>query len=287
MAESGTESIFVNFATRDELMTVPGIGPSIAVAIVELRASRGNMTPDFLNLLLRQRLPNDVMMRLDFSINEKYAYDADDFASKLQADAEQQTSATDEKQLDAASSDSAGRWPRDARSEVTFDQVMRPPPGDVKVKTPSGMIFPNIIQEHPRVDQPRPSPREPKVTHHPMIDQHRYMFRGDSDSDDEGHGGVPHTRRHRGPQFLNSLPKSLQYDGKSNWFAFKQKFTRYSQSCSWTADQWCLDSVCWCLVGKASDFCASLLERNPTIAYRQLLHMLEERFGGTARIRAG
>ena len=74
---------------------------------------------------------------------------------------------------------------------------------------------------------------------------------------------------------LRLLPKNLSYDGKTNWLAFKQKFTRYATACEWTSEE-CLNCLCWCLTDKAADF---LMERNKHLTYRRLMCRLEKRFG--------
>ena len=77
---------------------------------------------------------------------------------------------------------------------------------------------------------------------------------------------------------IRTLPKQLQYDGKSNWLPFKHRFTKYAESSDWTAEE-CLDCLIWCLTGKAADFCATLMERTKHLSYRKLLKKLDERFG--------
>ena len=74
------------------------------------------------------------------------------------------------------------------------------------------------------------------------------------------------------------LPKNLSYDGKTNWLAFKQKFTRYATACEWTSEE-CLNCLCWCLTDKAADFYAILMERNEHLTYQRLMCRLEKRFG--------
>ena len=77
---------------------------------------------------------------------------------------------------------------------------------------------------------------------------------------------------------IRTLPKQLQYDGKSNWLPFKHRFTKYAESSDWTAEE-CLDCLIWCLTGKAADFCATEMERTKHLSYRKLLKKLDERFG--------
>ncbi len=77
---------------------------------------------------------------------------------------------------------------------------------------------------------------------------------------------------------VRALPNNLSFDGTGNWLTFKQRFTRYDRACMWSPDQ-CLDSRCWSLTGKAADFQAMLLEREPTLTFSRLMNQLENRFG--------
>ena len=77
---------------------------------------------------------------------------------------------------------------------------------------------------------------------------------------------------------MKALPKGLIFDGKSNWFAFKHKFSLYASQLGWTPED-CFNCLCWSLTGKAADFYAILLEQKHTLNYRQLLNKLESRFG--------
>ena len=77
---------------------------------------------------------------------------------------------------------------------------------------------------------------------------------------------------------MKALPKGLIFDGKSNWFAFKHKFSLYASQLGWTPED-CFNCLCWSLTGKVADFYAILLEQKHTLNYRQLLNKLESRFG--------
>ncbi|KAH3818426.1 hypothetical protein DPMN_120050 [Dreissena polymorpha] len=77
---------------------------------------------------------------------------------------------------------------------------------------------------------------------------------------------------------LTKLPKSLLYDGQSNWFVFQTKFERYARVQDWS-DAECADCLGWCLTGKAVDFYALLTEGRGTVLYAELMQRLEERFG--------
>ena len=55
------------------------------------------------------------------------------------------------------------------------------------------------------------------------------------------------------------LPRHLQFDGKSSWNLFKQKFTRYAASSGWSMDDK-RDAFCWCVSGKAGDYYSLLMQ---------------------------
>ncbi len=85
-------------------------------------------------------------------------------------------------------------------------------------------------------------------------------------------------RAQRGRSKSVNLPKSLKFDGKSNWKAFYAKFSRYAEVSEWSEGE-CRDQLCWCLDGKASEYYALMVERNHEMPYRDLLGKLEKRFG--------
>ena len=97
-----------------------------------------------------------------------------------------------------------------------------------------------------------------------------------TDTDDEYNIRAKHRSHHKRSKklgrraLLRLLPKNLSYDGKTNWLAFKQKFTRYATACEWTSEE-CLNCLCWCLTDKAADFYAILMERNEHLTYRRLM----------------
>lgn len=77
---------------------------------------------------------------------------------------------------------------------------------------------------------------------------------------------------------VTPLPKSLKYDGKSNWQAFYAKFSRFAEVSGWSAHE-CRDQLCWCLKGKASEHYALIVERNRNVEYEDLVQKFEKRFG--------
>ena len=88
---------------------------------------------------------------------------------------------------------------------------------------------------------------------------------------------IERQRRHT-MDVMKALPKGLIFDGKSNCFAFKHKFSLYASQLGWTPED-SFNCLCWSLTGKAADFYAILLEQKHTLNYRQLLNKLKSRFG--------
>ena len=99
---------------------------------------------------------------------------------------------------------------------------------------------------------------------------HRKSKKGRSsssrDTDDEYNIRAKHRSHHKRSQkrgrtaLLRLLPKNLTYDGKTNWLAFTQKFTRHATACEWTSEE-CLNCLCRCLTDKTADVYAMLMER--------------------------
>ena len=90
---------------------------------------------------------------------------------------------------------------------------------------------------------------------------------------------------------IDSIPKTLTYNGTGNWDAFEMKFTSYALAKQWTPAQ-CREYLCWCLEGKASEFYTATLKRDADIEMRDLMGKMERRFGKsdlpeTAQVRLG
>ena len=90
---------------------------------------------------------------------------------------------------------------------------------------------------------------------------------------------------------IDSMPKTLKFNGKDDWDAFKLKFTSYALAKQWTPAQ-CREYLCWCLEGKASEFYTAALKRDAGIEMHDLMQKMERRFGKselpeTAQVRLG
>ncbi len=68
-ASNWTGTIHVNFADIGDLMLIPGINNKSASAIVKFRELRGNLTLEFLELVLRKKFSDTMRDMLDFDIN--------------------------------------------------------------------------------------------------------------------------------------------------------------------------------------------------------------------------
>ena len=77
---------------------------------------------------------------------------------------------------------------------------------------------------------------------------------------------------------VDSLPKSLKYSGDTDWNAFYIKFMRFSEMRNWTPVE-AKDYLCFALEGKASEFFATILDRDIGIGYHEIIQKLEKRFG--------
>ena len=85
-----------------------------------------------------------------------------------------------------------------------------------------------------------------------------------------GPTGVSSGRR----QYVAELPRNINFDGRGNWWAFKNNFTRYAEVSRWTpAEQ--LNCLCWSLSGKASEYFAMIAERDPEMSFYELFSRLE------------
>lgn len=64
------QPVLVNFAGVRELAAISGIGPKLAKAIVAVRCSAGNLTPELLDLIARRRFTKAELRLIDFRRND-------------------------------------------------------------------------------------------------------------------------------------------------------------------------------------------------------------------------
>lgn len=77
---------------------------------------------------------------------------------------------------------------------------------------------------------------------------------------------------------IDTLPKSLRYDGSDSWKAFLQKFMRLAEVKNWRPQE-SRDYLGWCLEGRASEYFATVVTQNADIGFLQLMQKSEKRFG--------
>ena len=74
-----------------------------------------------------------------------------------------------------------------------------------------------------------------------------------------------------------SLPKNLEFDGKTNWILFNQTFESYAAAAGWTDDKK-TDMLVWGLKGKAADFYGLLCNMNEDLSFKHLISEFGKRF---------
>ena len=70
---AASDLVSINFASKDQLKSVPGIGDKVANAILSVRESSGNISEQVLHLLTRGSLTTESLQMLDFTLNKDLA----------------------------------------------------------------------------------------------------------------------------------------------------------------------------------------------------------------------
>ena len=359
-------AVAINFATLDQLQTIPGVKEKLARAILSVRENSGNITPDVLLTLTRGKIPYNVIDNIDFTFDEALADEEDSLFETLESTVKKDPSEGLRAQWGGAASLFASAHKasenfgtlkgfttpskEDIIPDMSSSYSMRKPIPPTAAETPRvthgdldnliGQLrkAQEIISLTPFPDV-RTKPAESGLTHQatsasylskpdafagatvPPLDpkipvsrdgnfarnftvpeRRRLQFEDRSNpqvprpaptvsfdlgepavSDIGGIAPMPDMRaierqRKHTMDVMKALPKGLIFDGKSNWFAFKHKFSLYASQLGWTPED-CFNCLCWSLTGKAADFYAILLEQKHTLNYRQLLNKLESRFG--------
>ena len=359
-------AVAINFATLNQLQTIPGVKEKLARAILSVRENSGNITPDVLLTLTRGKIPYNVIDNIDFTFDEALADEEDSLFETLESTVKKDPSEGLRAQWGGAASlftsahkasENLGMLKgfttpskEDIIPDMSSSYSMKKPIPPTAAETPRvthgdldnliGQLrkAQEIISLTPFPDV-RTKPAESGLTHQatsasylsrpdafagatvpplePKIpvsrdgnfarnftvpERRRLQFEDRSNpqvpkpaptvsfdlgepavSDIGGIAPMPDMRaierqRKHTMDVMKALPKGLIFDGKSNWFAFKHKFSLYAFQLGWTPED-CFNCLCWSLTGKAADFYAILLEQKHTLNYRQLLNKLESRFG--------
>ena len=78
-------AVAINFATLDQLQTIPGVKEKLARAILSVRENSGNITPDVLLTLTRGKIPYNVIDNIDFTFDEALADEEDSLFETLES----------------------------------------------------------------------------------------------------------------------------------------------------------------------------------------------------------
>ena len=73
------------------------------------------------------------------------------------------------------------------------------------------------------------------------------------------------------------MPNNFTYNGSAKWRSFFKKFSTFADEQGWDAKER-KNHLCYSLDGKASDFYASITEKEPDLEYFDLVSKLERIF---------
>jgi hypothetical protein len=123
------------------------------------------------------------------------------------------------------------------------------------------------VTDDSKVDDRIPVKRRSKKRQH-----QRFLDSSSDDSDKD-----QPRRSTKGQRMPRNIPKSISYDGKSNFAAFKMKFDQHVKAYSLTGEE-CKNCLCWCLTGQAAEYFTLTMEVSNSLSYRRLIKKLEQRF---------
>ncbi|MEW8487455.1 MAG: hypothetical protein AB2705_19935 [Candidatus Thiodiazotropha sp.] len=109
-----------------------------------------------------------------------------------------------------------------------------------------------------------------KKTRRPRKYRHSSYSTSDTDTSIDRHSS-----RHGDPR---KHPKTLRFDGKSNWLSFKKKFNSYREVMKWSEEE-SKDYLMWSLEGKALDFLTITKTNLKKCSFHRIMKKLETRFG--------
>ena len=208
------EKISVNYCSFRDLVSVPGIGDAHATAIIDLRAARGNITPELL----------DTIPHVGNMLSLTALFDFRSYVPFLGRTESPMAVSSPKKQVPSLASYTPrrGRPFEDAGGHFRFDSY--PPP-----QVPASPICKAPEQQAPHVLEDAPPGNL-------WCDAPTSLW---SDRLPKGREG-PSNPKH------SALPKTITYDGKGSWQAFFAKFTSFADECNWSAKRR-KNNLCWCL----------------------------------------
>ena len=297
-----TGTVAINFASEEQLTTIPGIKAKLARALMAVRENSGNITPDVLETICRKKFSDKLLRKIDFTKNKNLpAVATSEEDSEASASSESDTDAEPQSEPSGTDWAEVAKVIRAAKQVIESQQtVKQEDTAEKKSDKKSGK--PLILKSPADFMTPKKASSDLTTDTTPVVSKKKLKQKlvfdfGNSDSETSDSEGTSPTKsvkfekaskkessksssqkRSRAREVIKSLPKNLTYDGTGNWSAFKMKFTRYAKTCEWTEDE-CLNCLCWCLVRKALDYYAVISKSKQSFSYKRLLKKLEERFG--------
>ena len=238
--------IAINYASKVQLLKIPGMKSWLVEVILLVRKNRGCITKEMLQVLANGQLPSQSYATMDFTLKEGLY---------------------NNKTIHGQSSTSQNK---------TFSQKYSVNGENYERKEGSNYANQNVsvyISDCSSADSPGYARPEEEISN--VSDT----------SDSTGKQGFAQQqksrqsprRRKRARKIIHDFPEWLAFDGKDNWYAFKQKFLSYAELQELTP-QVKIDCLCLSLKDKAAEYFVLVSE---ALSYDQLLSKLERRFGDT------
>ena len=303
------ELIKINCCSARDLELIPGVGTKIAEKILAIRDSYGNITPEKFSTLGIRDLPL-AMSRVDFQPYVPTHSQTWSSSTQTQAELTHDLDRTQEfmdntlkviheRQAQANVSPAGDRLDRIYRPEP---QIELPGSMNRQVQSPP---YSYTTRQGTYSDSRNDWRQDQRGDYRKIMQDHRYGL---------AYGQHPGTQINEfvrpswsfpshsvGPQAFDqvrspmklelrdpyvfgnlrtksvNIPKSITYDGKSDWRAFITKFATYADREGWNSTIR-RDVLSWILEGKASEFYSRLVERDPYIDYFEVVNRLAKRF---------
>ena len=301
---ASAEVIAINFASKKQLMKIPGMQSWVAKVILLVRKNSGNITKEYLQLLTKGNLTPETYAVMSFSSNK-------DSPAKQMLNCVHNTAAkqrkSDTHNAKRCHSDWASTY--DELSNKSFlnkkmgvEQCISVSQNDAvycdtKSKVTTNPCIPVSISGEKSEADVCPTSDECCTSEARWLsdNQSQNTSSGYSSSDSNssqqsdvrasecmpGKRKKLHSqeRQTRARKLIRDFPDWLAYDGKKNWYAFKQKIPSYAKLLELTPQER-LNCLRWSLTDKAAEFSA-LGSETSSLSYDQLLNKLERRFGDT------
>ena len=264
----------INFCDMIDLLALPYVGVNTAKTIARFREKNGNITPEALEYIQKLKVTKRFYDSVDFTPNPQYDYSALDEKGGCPSTPGEKTG---DPQVDVIGRLTQAMSPRERTLEMNDLQgahhVYRSPHPLGRTGTPF----------RDRQDRTRIESAEDIST--PLQNRFQALSvesNSEESNEDDFYNSLwelPNSRRPGESRFRPSkLPKTLCYNGQTNWDTFKRKFLQYAKSCELTWKD-CQDALCWSFSGKAADYYALITDMDPEADVATIFRKMEKRFG--------